>query len=183
MHNLTDKKKQNYDIILAGVFLAYLVFNGILLARHELWRDEANVWLMARQLSPVQLLKEIKYQGHPCLWYLFVMPFAKLGLPFRCMGILSLLIMAVTAGVFLWNAPFHPGVKAVCAFSPIFTYFYPDIARNYCLVALMLMLLAWCYPRRNERCIWYGLLLGLLVQSDTIALAPAGMISDRKSVV
>lgn len=177
MHNLTDKKKQNYDIFLAGVFLAYLVFNGILLARHELWRDEANVWLMARQLSPIQLLKEIKYQGHPCLWYLFVMPFAKLGLPFRCMGILSLLIMAVTAGVFLWNAPFHPGVKAVCAFSPIFTYFYPDIARNYCLIALMLMLLAWCYPRRNERCIWYGSLLGLLVQSDTIALAPAGMIS------
>ena len=61
MHNLTDKKKQNYDIFLAGVFLAYLVFNGILLARHELWRDEANVWLMARQLSPIQLLKEINF--------------------------------------------------------------------------------------------------------------------------
>ena len=177
MHVLTDKKSRINIIILAGVFLAYLIFNGILLMRHELWRDEANVWLMARELSPLQLFKEIKYQGHPCLWYLFVMPFAKLGLPFRTIGFLSLTVMAVAAGLFLWKAPFHILVKAACIFSPVFTYFYADIARNYCLIALLLMLLAWLYPKRNERCIWYGLLLGLLVQSDTIALAPAGMIS------
>lgn len=177
MNSLADKKKHINFIILAGVFLGYLIFNGILLARHEMWRDEANVWLMARELSPIQLLREIKYQGHPCLWYLLVMPLAKLGFPFRSMGILSLFVMALAAGLFLWKGPFHSVVKAVCVFSPVFTYFYADIARNYCLIALFLMLLAWSYPRRNEKCIWYGLLLGLLVQSDTIALAPAGIIS------
>lgn len=177
MQSITDKKKKIKIIILTGIFLAYVIFNGILLMRHELWRDEANVWLMARELSPLQLFREIKYQGHPCLWYLLVMPFAKLGLPFRSIGILSLSVMAVTAGLFLWKAPFYPLVKAVCVLSPIFTYFYADIARNYCLIALLLMLLAWCYPRRNEKSLLYGVLLGLLVQSDTIALAPAGMIS------
>lgn len=164
-------------MILAGVFLAYLIFNGILLMGHELWRDEANVWLMARELSPLQLFREIKYQGHPCLWYLLVMPFAKLGLPFPSIGILSLSVMAVAAGLFLWKGPFGTVTKAVCVFSPIFSYFYAVIARNYCLTALLLMLLAWYYPKRNEKGIWYGLLLGLLVQSDTIAIAPAGMIS------
>ena len=175
--DIREERKNIYNIILAGVFAAYLVFNGMLLIRHELWRDEANVWLIARELSPVQLFAEIRYQGHPCLWYLLVMPLAKLGLPFQLIGVLSLAIMGTATGLFLWKAPFHIAVKSICVFSPMFTYFYACIARNYCLVALFLLLLAQNYHERNERCISYGLLLGLLVQADTIALAPAGMIS------
>ena len=60
------EKLKPYLVIL--VFSVYVLFNGILLWYHAPWRDEANVWLMARDLSPLQLLKEIKYQGHPCLW-------------------------------------------------------------------------------------------------------------------
>lgn len=175
--SIKDKKIYINHIVSAGIFLAYLIFNGMLLVQHELWRDEANVWLMARELSPIQLFKEIKYQGHPCLWYLIVMPFAKVGLPFQTIGVLSLLVMAVTAALFLWKAPLHRPVKAVCLISPVFTYFYAVIARNYCLIALILMLLAWCYPKRNEKCVRYGVLLGLLVQADTIAIVTAGMIS------
>ena len=44
------KKREN--IILTILLAGYLVFNAILLAGHELWRDEANVWLIARELSP-----------------------------------------------------------------------------------------------------------------------------------
>ncbi len=173
---MTNKKLIN-RIVLIALFVAYLTFNGILLVRHELWRDEANVWLMGKNLSPFQLLAEIKYQGHPCLWYLLVMPFAKIGLPFKTIGVISFLIMSVTTGIFLWKAPLHLPTKAICIFSPIFTYFYSVIARNYCLIALLLVLLAWHYPKRNDKSIFYGLLLGLLVQADTIAIAVAGMIS------
>ena len=167
------KKENSNNIILAGLFFLYLLFNGILLILHEPWRDEANVWLMARELSPFGLLREIKYQGHPCLWYFVVMPFAKIGLPFRTIGVISYLIMALTAGIFLWKTPLHVATKGFCLFSPVFTYFYPVIARNYCLIAL----LAWQYRERNTHTIRYGLLLGLLVQADTIAIPIAGLIS------
>ncbi len=174
----TVKKKEKVNfIILVSLFALYLIFNGVLLAGHELWRDEVNVWLMARELSPLQLLSELKYQGHPCLWYLLVMPFAKLGLPCQTICILSYLVMGAAAGIFVWKAPMNPVTKAFCLFSSIFTYFYPVIARNYCLIALILMLLAWCYPKRNEKSILYGLMLGLLVQADTIAIVEAGLIS------
>ena len=169
------KKKER--VILTVLFAVYLLFNGILLAGHELWRDEANVWLIARELSPLQLFREIRYQGHPCLWYLLVMPFAKLGFPFQTLSFLSYLIMAVTAAVFVYKAPFHPLTKLVCLLSPIFSYYYSVVARNYCLIALLLILLAYGYRRRNEKPWVYGLLLGLLVQADTIALAAAGLIS------
>lgn len=170
--------RKNTDRIIVYIFFAgWLIINGILLLLHEPWRDEANVWLMAKELSPIQLFREIRYQGHPCLWYLLVMPIAKIGLPFRTIGGLSLLLMAVTVWIFLRKAPFHLLTKAVCLFSPIFTYFYPVIARNYCLIALILVILAWQFPERNKYSVRYGLLLGLLVQADTIAIAPAGMIS------
>lgn len=159
------------------VFLIYLIFNGILLFHHEMWRDEVNVWLMGRDLSVIELFREIKYQGHPCLWYLLIMPFAKLGLPCRIMGIISYLVMAAGAALYLWKAPIHVAVKAITLFTPIFTYYYTEIARGYCLVAFLIILLAYFYPIRNEKPLFYGLLLGLLVQADTIALPVAGMIS------
>ena len=169
-----DKINKIFPVIL---FLGYLFFNGILFALHEPWRDEANVWLLARELSPIELFREIKYQGHPCLWYLLAMPFAKLGFPFRTIEVLSFFVMSGTALLLLWKAPMNSTVKGICLFSPVFTYFYPVIARNYCLIALLLMILAWQYPKRNENSVLYGLLLGLLVQADTIAIAEAGMIS------
>lgn len=159
------------------LFLGYLFLNGLLFFFHEPWRDEANVWLIARELSPLELLREIKYQGHPCLWYFIVMPFAKIGLPFRTIEALSFLVMAITAALFLRYGQINILAKAVCLFSPVFTYFYPVVARNYCLIALLLVILAWLFPQRNEKCVWYGLLLGLLVQADTIAIPEAGMLS------
>lgn len=36
--DIRAERKNIYNIILAGVFAAYLVFNGMLLIRHELWR-------------------------------------------------------------------------------------------------------------------------------------------------
>ncbi len=171
------KKKNVESYGMAGLFLIWLLFNGILLVLHEPWRDEANVWLMARELSPLQLFREIKYQGHPCLWYLLMMPFAKLGFPFRTIEVLSFLIMAAAAGIFWWQGTLNRVVKVLCLFSPIFTYFYPVIARNYCLIALFLVLLAWQHPQRDGHCVRYGLMLGLLVQADTIAIPIAGLIS------
>ncbi len=170
-------RKQANKIVLTCLLTGYVLFNLFLLIMHEPWRDEANVWLMARELSPIALFREIKYQGHPCLWYLLVMPFAKAGMPFRTIEVLSFFIMTAGAWLFLWKAPFHIITKAALLFSPIFTYFYPVIARNYCLIALLLIVLAWQFPQRNVHCVRYGILLGLLVQADTIAIAEAGLIS------
>lgn len=174
---MKEKNSKIYSIILTVILLSYLIFNGILLAGHELWRDEANVWLIARELSISELFAQIRFQGHPCLWYLLVMPFARAGLPFQTISVLSYVIMGITAGIFVYRAPFHPLTKFCCLFSPVFSYYYSVVARNYCLIALLLMLLAVFYQERKKRPMVYGLLLGLLVQADTIALAPAGLIS------
>ena len=133
---MKEKIQKKDIVILTILWLSYLAFNGILLAGHELWRDEANVWLIARELSVPELFAQIRFQGHPCLWYLLVMPFAKAGLPFQTISVLSYAIMGITAGIFVYRAPFYPVTKLCCLFSPVFSYYYSVVARNYCLIAL-----------------------------------------------
>lgn len=155
----------------------YFILNLVFFLHHEPYRDEANVWLMAKYLSPVELLREIHYQGHPCLWYLLVMPFAKSGLPYRTIEILSFSIMLIAAFLFVQKGKLIGVAKIACLLSPIFVYFYPVIARGYCLIVLLLVLVAIVYPKRFHKPVMYGLLLGLLVQADTISVGLAGGLS------
>lgn len=174
---IKKKLQKSKKRILWILFIAYLVFNTYLLLQHEMWRDEINVWLMGRELSVIQLFQELKYQGHPCLWYLLVMPFAKFGLPCQIMGVISLGIMSLATWIFVFFGPFSVVTKFMLIFSPAFTYYYPVIARAYCLVALGIILAAYYYQKRYERPVIYGILLGLLVQAETIAVPVAGFIS------
>ena len=155
----------------------YFILNLIFFLHHEPYRDEANVWLMAKYLSPIELLQEIHYQGHPCLWYLLVMPFAKIGLPYRTIEVISFTIMSISAVIFVQKSKLIGIAKIACLFSPIFLYFYPVIARGYCLIILLLILVAIVYPNRFHKPVLYGLLLGLLVQADTISVGLAGGLS------
>ncbi|HZE76598.1 MAG TPA: hypothetical protein VE091_14900, partial [Gemmatimonadales bacterium] len=50
--------------------LAFLGVAGFAMASHELWRDEAQPWLVALHSgSLLELFRHIKYEGHPGLWY------------------------------------------------------------------------------------------------------------------
>ena len=164
-------------ITLRVLLIFYFTFNLTLLLLHEPWRDEANAWLFARDCSIVELFQQIHYQGHPCLWYLILMPFAKLGFPMFTMGIISLVLMTIAAGLFLFRINLPVWSKAVVIFSPIFSYFYPVISRNYCLIPLLIMLFLITYPKKDECPMRVGIILALMVQADTIVIPMAGVLS------
>ena len=51
---------------------------------HEPWFDEAQSWAIARSGTIKEILFEIPhYEGHPPLWHLILVPFAKLGAPYE----------------------------------------------------------------------------------------------------
>jgi hypothetical protein len=54
----------------------FLVFVGLYLyskfTYHELWKDEWQAWLMARDMGWGELLGSLYYEGHPGLWYLYL---------------------------------------------------------------------------------------------------------------
>ena len=69
-------KNNNLFISLIITFV-YAVITLITALHHEVWADEAQVWQLCSNLSFLDLFKHLQNEGHPSLFYLMVMPFAK----------------------------------------------------------------------------------------------------------
>ena len=168
---LLDKKKnKTISIVITILYFAISVF---LITRHEAWRDESQAWTMAKNLTLVELFGVLPTEGHPCLWFLFIMPFAKLGLSFYHFSFISLLVMTIALYLFLEYSPFSLAVKVVVMFSSIFLYYNPVVARIYSLIALIVILLSLFYKNRYDSPVLYGILIALLFQTHVVAFGLA----------
>src|ERR1700733_8085377 len=59
-----------YSLIVTGVFFIIVLFG---LIHHQMWRDELQAWLLARDSNSIpQLLRNMRYDGHPALWHSFL---------------------------------------------------------------------------------------------------------------
>ena len=66
--NYLRLSENGYAIFISFIFL----LSGAILAwNHEMWRDEIQAWLIARDCKPpIELIKVLKnYEGHPGLWH------------------------------------------------------------------------------------------------------------------
>lgn len=171
--NKHDKKNK---ILKWSIFLSYAIFTLIVLLYHENWRDEAQSWLIARELNLFELFQQLKYEGHPALWYLILMPFAKVGLPYITANLIAWTISIISAFLFIKYCPISFKGKIVILLSSIFLYDYTIFARSYCLILLFVILLCIIYPKRKEKPILYHLILALLANTHIIMLGFVGMI-------
>jgi len=172
-----DKKFQKLNNFFIYITLIiYLIVTLYILFHHEPWRDEAQSWLLARDLKVFGLYKQMMYEGHPFLWHLILMPFAKLNFPYITLNIISFIIMFITAFLILKKAPFNKLVKIIIIFSLPFIYTYSVISRSYCLIPLALILLAINYSKRHEKPITYILNILLLAQTHVIMYALVGIL-------
>lgn len=132
-------------------------------SHHEPWFDEGQSWLLARDASPLHLILHLlRYEGHPPLWHLLLMPFAKAGMPYRFLPVLS----AVLASGGIALLALHPRIPAAWKWGIpsgfYLAYQYSVVARSYVLIFPLLMGLFWIWPSRWKR-IWLFLsLLALL---------------------
>ncbi len=171
------KKKKIPEIFLFwAVIAAYSIINILLIKYHEPWRDEAQQWLVVNKLSLLEIIDDLKYEGHPCLWYLILYPFVKSGFPYITANLVSFAFMLIGVYLFLKYSPFPFYVKIFVVFSPIFVYYYPVISRSYCLIPFFVALLAILYPDRHKKTWQYGLIIGLLIQTHALMLGMAGML-------
>jgi hypothetical protein len=148
-------------------FLLYASLLALVISRHEPWADEAQAWLMARDLSLFDLfVRYLRYEGSPGLWHLLLMGPAKLGLPYGAMSVLSGLI--ATAGILLFltrsKVPFV--LRLLLPFSFILLYQYAVVARSYVLLPLLLFAIAAIYRERARRIALFTLLLCLLANAN-----------------
>lgn len=154
----------------AVIIVAVLGFIGAL--NHSMWRDEMNVWLIARD-SPSwgALVENIHYdRAHPGLWHLLVAGLYHLfGHP-MAMQIFHWLL-AMGSVLLIWCcSPFTQWQKWLFTFGYLPFYEHLLIARNYAVAMLLLFAVCALWPQR-QRAYWplAGLLV-LLANSNVYAL-------------
>ena len=148
------------------LILLYSAIQVVLLIHHEPWEDEAHVWLIARDLNIISIFQQMAYDGTPALWYMLLIPFAKVGLPYISESILHLIIAISAVTVFMLYAPFSRVTKVLFIFSYYMIYEYSIIARSYGLSILLLFLIAALYGKRFERPLLYSFLVFLLFNTN-----------------
>ena len=133
--------------------LLYALFTFILLLHHEIWADEAQAWLVVRDLDFSGLISHVRTEGHPLLWYFTIFPFAKLlnsNFSIFSMQIVNWFIVVLAMGVWVFRSPFNIFAKISMLLSSGFLYWYAIIARSYCFIPLFVFLLAIFYPKQKE---------------------------------
>ena len=166
-------KKNKFNILIG---IIYSITTLVIVFFHENWRDEAQSWLIARELNLIDVIKQMKYEGHPCLWYLILFPFAKLGFPYITENLISWGIMSITGWLVIEKAPFDRYIKILILLTSPFIYLYPVISRSYCLIALAIVLIAITYKNRKKEPIKYTLSILFLAYTHVIMLGLVGML-------
>lgn len=150
------------------LLISVCVINIYFVYKHVCWRDEANTWLMARDLSVASLFDYTSYEGHPCLWYFAQMPFAKLGFPYVTLKLLSFFFVTASAVMIMFRTRLPLWMRSLIILSPMCIAAFVTPARNYCMCAVFITALCIMYRKRDEQPILYGALLALLLQTHIV---------------
>ncbi|TLW89808.1 hypothetical protein FFK04_00230 [Ruminococcus sp. KGMB03662] len=145
---------------------------------HEPWFDEAQAWAIARSGTIKEILFEIPhYEGHPSLWHLILVPFAKLGAPYKLsLAVVNIFFMTLAVAVLLFKSPFPKLIRCLLPFNFFLFYQYGVISRPYCILVLAIFLAAVCYKNRNEHPVKYLLCLALMCAVHSYGIMIAGCL-------
>jgi hypothetical protein len=138
---------------------------------HEMWRDEWQAWLIAAESdSLADLFRNLRYEGHPGLWHLFLFVLHGLAAHPLVMQLAHLAIAAAAAFLFLRYAPFTRAEKTLFIFGYFPFYEYAAISRNYALGVLGLFAFCTVFAKTPRRYLLLAVILFLLCQTSVYGL-------------
>jgi hypothetical protein len=173
-------KRWNWGRIGDGaVLLAYSSVVLWTLQHHEKWADEAQAWLIARDLDLGTIwFHELRYEGSPGLWHTILWVAQHVfHAPYGVLGYIGALFAIAGTAVLIFLAPFPRIVRWPLAFTYFMVYQYAVIARPYTLLPLLAFCAALLFKdlRHPERLTAVLILLALLTLHGTLLAACLGL--------
>ncbi|MGF1602258.1 MAG: hypothetical protein ACFCU8_09610 [Thermosynechococcaceae cyanobacterium] len=156
-----------FGITLLGVF------------HHEMWRDELHTWLVGQKSESIfNLIYQMRYDGHPSLWYICVYLLTRITSNPVAMQIFHVLVATGTVYLVSTYSRLTRIQATLFAFGYFPFYEYALISRSY---ALGVFLTFWCCKlmtsrRRNYGAISITLALMSNVSIYTLILALAFLV-------
>lgn len=165
-----------YKAFYICIFAVSVIIPFIMVFLHEDWRDEGQSWFMAKELSIGGLLSDAKYEGHPILWHIILMPFAKAGMPIITMNFISVIICSIGSYFLIFKVRLNNLFKTMLVISPFTLYLFSVISRSYSLCYLCLCLLMYMYPVRKQRPILYSIIIAVTFNTHILLAGTAGAL-------
>ncbi len=165
-----EAKVDSYDdrAFLRLAMLLYVAFVTVTIFGHEIWFDEMQHWLIAKDSHSLSdLFHNLRYDGHPPLWHLLLYPLSRLTHNPQAMQVLHLLIATGMAYVFLRFAPLKRTHKLLFIFGYFPVYEYAVISRNYGMgILLIFCFCATLGLGQRRRYLLLSAILALLCQTN-----------------
>jgi hypothetical protein len=135
----------------ALVVILFLVLGFVGILNHELWRDEAEIWIIARDsATPSELLVNMGTEGHPALWYLLNFLLTRATTDPLGMQLLNLALGAGAALLFFLYSPFTTVQRFLFCFGYYLLYEFTVISRSYALALLLTFAFCTLFVRRRR---------------------------------
>jgi hypothetical protein len=156
-----------------AVFAIYATVVVIFNYRHSMWRDEAQLWLLARSSdSLVDLYRNTKDELRPLGWFLICWVVSRFTQNFESIKVVNcgLSLFAAYLMLFRSSAPRTLSIMFIFSFLPLLGY--AVISEDYMLGLVLTILVVLAI--KNQSYIWSIVLLGLLANVHFLYFLIAG---------
>ncbi len=168
-------KKEN--IFYLFILILFVALTTVISLKHEYWADEAQAWLVSRDLNIFNMITNYLHtEGHPLLFYSFIKLFQFCGLNYTNYHFISILFSSLGVAILLFKSNLKWYLKILLPFTYFIFYQYTVITRGYCLILLLLSLIATIWDKKNEKSFLYTLLLILLLSLESYTFLIAGSL-------
>ena len=160
------------------LLIAFVAVCALGMVNHEMWRDEIEAWLIARDSNSVsKLISNLTYVGHPFLWYLLLYFAAKLTHNLEVIKLIHIVIATSIVYIFIYYAPFDKLQKFLFCFGYFPLYEYGVISRNYSLGIVFIFIFCALYCSRQRNYLLMPLTLALASQTNIYSLMIAFILA------
>lgn len=162
--------KQTSTLAALGITGVWLLVALFVMSRHEIWLDEAQHWLLARDSDSLgDMFQNMRYEGHAPLWNVLLFVVSRITDSYVGMQILHLLFAACSVFVVVRCAPFPLWVRLILPFTYFFGFEYAIISRNYAPAVLFVLLACLNIRSDNKKLFVVPMLLGIATLFHTYA--------------
>lgn len=173
MEKILKNKKINNKFFVIICFIIYMSAVISISFFHEAWEDESQAWLIARDLNLIEIIEQMKYEGHSFMWHYILALFAKSGLPYVFTNIIMFIFSSIICLLILIKSPYKKLTKVLILFSSIFLYYMPIILRPYIIIPLILIIISILNEKPEKYPIAYGICIAILSNTHIIVLGLA----------
>jgi hypothetical protein len=171
LSQLPSENLQKNKYIEIGFIIIFGIITLIGILNHAMWRDELNGWLIARDsYSFSNFFDNIKYEGHPFLWYLCLWILNQITANPIAMQVFHWLLAVTSLSIFIVFSPFTRTQKILFGFGYLPLYEYSLISRNYIIGVLSIFLFCTCFNTRHKTYIPLAVILAIMANTNAYCL-------------